>query len=139
MASSTLTFPTFWQHLSTSFISLVVNKRLHREAFKSTILAVSAFCDPGQLASSSSANQFDIHESSLTTTVDRLLPSRPVRHCRLPLSPWFDAECHSIRRQVRCLERVYKRTQGSSLSEGCTYAIRRRKESLDAPDIIQRQ
>src|SRR6218665_1284327 len=43
--------------------------------------------------------------------IHSLLPVHPARLRSHPLSPWFDGECHSLRRQARRLERVFQRTR----------------------------
>jgi hypothetical protein len=43
--------------------------------------------------------------------IDRFLPMRQVTNRRSNSSPWFDSECHSLKRQARRLERRYRRTK----------------------------
>ena len=86
-------------------------RNLDRQAFLSSLLAVPAFSDPGSLTGQSTADLFNIYERSMADIIDHLLPLHPARQRSHPLSPWFDGECHNLRRQSRRLERIYQRTR----------------------------
>src|SRR6218665_3700704 len=45
----------------------------------------------------------------ITIIINKFLPLRPARIRRSALSPWFDMECRTLRRQARRLERLYRR------------------------------
>ena len=51
-----------------------------------------------------------LYESVLTGLLDHHCPSVLVRHRVQPMTPWFDAECRTTRRQVRAAERRIKHT-----------------------------
>src|SRR6218665_462966 len=68
------------------------------------------FSDPSRLRDLSTSDLFDIYTRSLTDIIDQLLPVRPAKLRLHPLSPWFDGECHSLRRPARRLERVFRRS-----------------------------
>ena len=86
-------------------------RRLDRQAFATALSEVPAFSDPSSLRDQSTADLFDIYSRSVTDIIDRLLPAHPAKLRSHPLSPWFDGECHSLRRQARRLERVFRRTR----------------------------
>src|SRR6218665_1983988 len=49
--------------------------------------------------------------STMGDLIKKFLRLRPARIRRSALSPWFDMECRTIRRQARRLERLYRRTR----------------------------
>lgn len=53
---------------------------------------------------------FDTYDAVLRDIADRMAPLHTIRRRRGRLAPWFDAECHSERRECRRLERRYSRT-----------------------------
>ena len=65
-------------------------------------------CSP---TSSCPAELFEVYHSTLTEIADRLVPAHSTQSRICPLSPWFDAECRSIRRNCRRLENKYRRTK----------------------------
>ena len=85
-------------------------RRLDREKFTAAVLAVPAFQDPIQFQDEPADHLFDIFQREMTVIIDRLLPLRPSRMRTRPLSPWFDGECFTLRRQARRLERVFRRS-----------------------------
>src|SRR6218665_2277898 len=97
------------------FISCVRDwRRLDREAFKAALLSIPAVVDPSVLEALPVADAFAVYESAMTEVLHQFLPTRQARVRRLPLSPWFDAECRSRRRGVRLHERRYRRTRSSA-------------------------
>ena len=54
---------------------------------------------------------FDAYNTILGNIVDQLAPVHAIRHRPGRPTPWFDAECRSMRRECRRLERCYRRTQ----------------------------
>ena len=84
---------------------------LDRDAFKAALMEVPAVADPSTLADLSVEEAFATYEATMTGLIDRFLPLRPARVRRCPLSPWFDKECRSLRRQARRHERKYRRTR----------------------------
>jgi exonuclease III len=88
-------------------------KALDRDAFRQALLAIPVIADPASLTDVSTSDLFAIYESSMADTVNALLPARTVRTRRSVLTPWFDGECRSYRRQARRLERRYRRTKSA--------------------------
>ena len=52
-----------------------------------------------------------LYSTTIRDTLDRLVPLHDLTSRHNPLTPWFDAECRSIKRAVRLLERRYRRTK----------------------------
>src|SRR6218665_2226479 len=52
-----------------------------------------------------------VYETTMVDLLNRFLPTRQARVRRNPLSPWFDAECRSLRRRTRRLERQYRKSK----------------------------
>jgi len=53
---------------------------------------------------------FEMYDNTLRSIADQLAPECTVK-CQLrPICPWFDAECRTIRRNCRRLERRYRKT-----------------------------
>ena len=51
-----------------------------------------------------------LYDDTIATLLDRQVPVRTVtRRCR-PSNAWYDEECRSAKRSVRCLERAARRT-----------------------------
>ena len=89
-------------------------KRLDRGAFLAALRA-SALCRDNDFYAAMSVEQlFDLYHSTLSETLDALLPVRPVKSRFQPLAPWFDDECRAIKRRVRMLERRYRRTRDAT-------------------------
>ena len=65
------------------------------------------------LATSELANDvnylFDLYNSTMTTLVDKHAPQRTVSRRQQQHAPWYDAECYSMKREVRHLESVFCR------------------------------
>ena len=51
---------------------------------------------------------FDLYNSTLRDLLDNFLPLHKVKSRYQPSTPWFDADCRRIKRQVRLLERRYR-------------------------------
>ena len=88
-------------------------KALDRNTFREALLSIPAFADPTAFADASTSDLFTIYESSMTDIVNTLLPARAAKTRRSVLTPWFDAECRSSRRNARRLERLYRRTRSA--------------------------
>ena len=86
-------------------------RSLDRAAFKSALLNIPAIADPSTLEDLPVADIFAVYESTMTDLLTQFLPTRHTKVRRRPLSPWFDGECRSLRREVRRLERRYRRTR----------------------------
>src|SRR6218665_2596792 len=84
---------------------------LSTDAFRSALLEVPAIADPSILADFSVADIFTTYETTMGDLINKFLPLRPARIRRSALSPWFDMECRTLRRQARRLERLYRRTR----------------------------
>ena len=52
---------------------------------------------------------FQVYEETLRDLLDLMLPRHIVRSRPNLTSPWFDDECRSVKRDVRRLERRYRR------------------------------
>jgi hypothetical protein len=57
---------------------------------------------------------FQMYNSSPCRIADKLAQERDVSFQLRPLCPWFDAECRWVRRDLRCLERRYRRTHDAA-------------------------
>src|SRR6218665_1088557 len=86
-------------------------RNLDREAFKAALLNGPLCRDVAEMAGRSSEKLFSIYEQTARALIDNLLPLRSVRSCRRPLFPWMDREYRDLRREVRCLERRFRRTR----------------------------
>jgi len=67
-----------------------------------------------------------IYDTVLRGIADRLVPQHSIRRPACRLSPWFDAECRTQRRQCRRLELQYRKTGISTDRRFWIDAIRRR-------------
>src|SRR6218665_4158202 len=92
-------------------------------------------CGDGRdVAEMASEELFSIYEQTARALIDNLLPLRSVRSCRRPLSSWMDREYRDLRREVRCLERRFRRTRSDQDRAAWTrrlrhmYAVLREKE-----------
>jgi len=83
---------------------------LDRTRLAEALAAVPAFADPDSVKHLPVADLFDLYDSGVRQVIDHLLPTRPVIVRHRPLTPWFNSECHALRRQVRRAERVYRRS-----------------------------
>jgi len=79
---------------------------LDRDAFREALLSIPAFADSTAFAEASVSDLFAIYMSSMTDIVNTLLLAHAVKMRCSVLTPWFDAECRSHRRNARRLERL---------------------------------
>ena len=86
-------------------------KKLDREEFR-TALSDGPLCQDEEYYEGMSASElFDLYSTTIRDTLDRFVPLHDLTSRHNPLTPWFDAECRSIKRAVRLLERRYRRTK----------------------------
>ena len=86
-------------------------KKLDLEEFR-TVLSEGPLCQDGEYYAGMSASElFDLYTTTIRDTLDRLVPLHNIISRHNPSTPWFDAECQSIKRAVRLLERRYRRTK----------------------------
>src|SRR6218665_3999823 len=84
---------------------------LDRAAFGSALLEIPAVADPSIMNDLPVADVFATYQSAMAEVFERLLPTRQARIRRCGLTPWFNAECRSLRCEARRLERLYRRTR----------------------------
>ena len=53
---------------------------------------------------------FQLYDDTIRTLLEKHAPPTTVRRRLRPESPWFDAECHQAKKEVRRLESVYYTT-----------------------------
>src|SRR6218665_1399959 len=124
---------TYLDDAPSTFTRLIHGRRSQDpEVFWSALMEVPVVADPSTLTDLSMPDAFMSYESSMTELVDRFLPLHLVTIRRCPHSPWFDRECHSMRRQARRHERKYRQTGLPSDRSG---AVR----SLHAPPISRKR
>src|SRR6218665_3030634 len=82
-----------------------------RSAFASALLEIRAVADPSIVNDLPIADVFATYQTAMAEVFERLLPTRQARIRRCGLRPWFNAECRSLRRDARRLERLYRRTR----------------------------
>ena len=86
-------------------------KKLDREEFRA-VLSDGPLCqDEEYYAGMSASELFDLYSTTIRDTLDRLAPLHDVTSRHNPSTPWFDAECRSIKRAVGLLERRFRRTK----------------------------
>jgi len=86
-------------------------RHVDRQSFRQAVRE-SAF---GQLTSSLNADElFALYDSELRRIADRFAPQRTTHNRVQPLSPWYDAECRTIRRRCRRLEKLYRLTRSDT-------------------------
>ena len=75
---------------------------------------------------------FDKYDAVLRDIAHRLAPLHTVRRHRERRAPWFDADCHILRRECRRFERQYRRTY--TAADRCQWvdATRRRQQTYRA-------
>jgi len=86
-------------------------KSLDHRAFSAAIRDTLLSSPSSTLDTLTVAQLFDLYTSTVTNILDDMLPRRKVWTRIFPLAVWFDADCHRLRRQTRCLERRYRRTK----------------------------
>jgi len=77
----------------------------------------------------SATELFEIYDTTLRRLADQFAPAHAVRSRRRPLAPWFDAECRSVRRECRRLERKYRRT--NDIDDRAAWTAATRKKHID--------
>ena len=86
-------------------------KRLDRQAFCDGLRNSPLCGDLSLLADLSTDALFSLYETSMLPLIDSLLPLCQHRTYSRPLQPWLDYQCRSLRRNVRRLERRFRRTR----------------------------
>lgn len=81
---------------------------LDLQTFRAALVALQQVAGPSSLADLSVAEAFSAYEEAMTALIDQLLLQLKIRRCTI--SPWFDGECRSLRRQASRHERTYRRT-----------------------------
>lgn len=74
---------------------------------------------------------FETYDRTLTSIADQLAPERTAKLHLRPLCPWFDAECRTIRRNCRRLERCYRRTRDPAHKTAYVAACRDKHDVFD--------
>ena len=83
-------------------------RRVDRETLR-LALEESELCQP--VPPDADVDQlFDKYDAVLRDIAHRLAPLHTVRRRRERRAPWFDADCHILRRECRRFERQYRRT-----------------------------
>jgi len=87
----------------------------------------------GRPAASQSAEElFALYESELRRLADELTPERAIHVRQRSLSPWFDADCRSIRRTCRKLERKYRQSKTSEDRQAWVDALHKKHTDFEA-------
>ena len=86
-------------------------KRLDRDRFRGALSAGPLCQDEDYYDGMSASELFDVYTSTICETLDRLVPLHDIVSRFRPSTPWFDAECRSVKRGARLLERRYRRTK----------------------------
>ena len=83
-------------------------KKLDHSAVR-TALQSGPLCQASAAYDDMDAGQlFDLYDSTLRS-LDKFVPIHAIKSRFQPSTPWFDDECRTIKRQVRMLERWYRR------------------------------
>jgi len=61
----------------------------------------------------------------------RIAPERTVRNRVQPLSPWYDAECWTVRGRCRRLERLYRRTGSDTDTDRLAWVAAERQKHVN--------
>ena len=85
--------------------------RFDRERFRGALSAGPLCQDEDYYDGMSASELFNIYTSTIRETLDRLVPLHDIVSRFRPSTPWFDAECRSVKRGARLLERRYRRTK----------------------------
>ena len=100
-------------------------RRVDRQTFSDAIRN-SALMNPEPDCGSD--RLFELYNTTLKAIADKLAPERSVR-CRLGLTaPWFDAECRSIRRHCRRLEKSYRSSRSNDDRLAWVQAVREKND-----------
>ena len=85
-------------------------KKLDHSAVR-TALQSSPLCQASAAYDDMDAGQlFDLYDSTLRSTLEEFVPIHTIKSRFQPSTPWFYDECRTIKRQVRMLERRYRRS-----------------------------
>ena len=85
-------------------------KKLNHSAVQ-TALQSSPLCQASAAYDDMDAGQlFDLHDSTLRSKLEEFVPIHTIKSRFQSSTPWFDDECRTIKRQVRMLERRYRRS-----------------------------
>ena len=84
-------------------------RRIDRNQLRQA-LEKSELCQPPPSDDADVDQLFATYDTVLRGIADRLAPQHSIRRPASRLSPWFDAECRTQRRQCRRLERRYRKT-----------------------------
>ena len=99
-------------------------KRLDRDRFRGAQSAGPLCQDKDYYNGMSASELFDIYTSTIRETLDRLVPLHDIVSRFRPSIPWFDAECRSVKRGARLLERRYRRTNDPEERLAWIHALR---------------
>ena len=99
-------------------------KKLDHASFGEALRAHPTIADPASMADKSTSDLFAAYEDAMSSLVDSFLPLRPLKVRSNTLSPWFDAECRTLRRQARRLERLYRRTRSQDDRKNWIHFVR---------------
>ena len=104
-------------------------RSVDRDALRSAIADSPLGRQPSLNASAD--DLFTEYDSVLRTIADRFAPERSVR-CRVQKTcPWFDAECRTLRRDCRRLERKYRRTRSADDKAAFTAAVKQKHDAFE--------
>ena len=111
-------------------------KRLDRVAFHNALSSWPLCRDDDYYRGLSATELYDIYSSSIieTETPDRLAPWHNIASRYRPSTPWFDADCWSIKRGARLLERRYRRTKDPLDRLTWTRAIRDKRAAFKSKE-----
>ena len=99
-------------------------KRLDRDRFRGALSAGPLCQDEDYYDGMSASELFDVYTSTIRETLDRLVPLHDIVSRFRPSTPWFDAECRSVKRGARLLERRYRRTRNPEDRLAWIHALR---------------
>ena len=99
-------------------------KRLDRDRFRGALSAGPLCQDEDYYDGMSASELFDVYTSTIRETPDRLVPLHDIVSRFRPSTPRFDAECRSVKRGARLLERRYRRTRNPEDRLAWIHALR---------------
>jgi len=129
--------------------------RLDAAVFRLALL-LSPLCSPETWTTLDVDDLAQLHDSTVTTVVDRMIPIRTVRCRRRPSDPCFDQDCRQAQRCVRYLEcvSVTRRTDPTDITavttatDGllafmaimrcCNVSVRRSEKPRSTPNVHRR-
>ena len=98
--------------------------KLDREQFRAALSSSSLCQDDVFYDGMDAASLFQLYEDTLRDQLDLLVPSHSVKSRSNLASPWFDEACRSMKRDVRRLERRYRRSREAADRLAWVNAIR---------------